>query len=421
MSGQSAAAGRPFVVMAKPVGSACNMRCSYCYYLNAPGSSPGARMSAAVLEDLVRSYIEAAPGPVVSFTWHGGEPMLAGLDFYREAVALEKKYLPAGWECWNNLQTNGLALDEAWCAFLAAEHFDVSLSIDGTRAVHDAFRRDVSGGPTYDRIRAAVALLQKHGIQPDLLCTVTSTTAASGAAVYEALRDLGTGWMQFIPIVVRRPEGGVTAESVSPEGYGAFLKEVFSRWLYHDLGRTEVQLFSELALALTGQEPNLCWLRRTCGSVPVVERDGGIYACDHFVRPEYRFGSLDGDGLGAVVNGDRQTAFGAAKRDALTRHCRACPWLRLCGGACPKDRFALSPDGEPGQYYLCPGLEDFFAYAVPRLNEAMQLSARKLSQAEIMAALVRVERERYRGVSRNDPCPCGSGKKFKSCCQRLAP
>ena len=183
MSVANRAAQRPFVVMVKPVGSACNMRCAYCYYLNAPGSAPGARMAPEALETLIRGYIQAAPGPVVSFTWHGGEPMLAGLDFYREAVALERKYLPEGWECWNNLQTNGLALDDEWCAFLAAERFDVSLSIDGTEALHDAFRRDVAGGPTYARIRESIRRLQAHGIQPDLLCTVTSATARHGAEV----------------------------------------------------------------------------------------------------------------------------------------------------------------------------------------------------------------------------------------------
>lgn len=415
------AAKRPFVVMVKPVGSACNMRCSYCYYLNAPGSAPGARMTGETLERLIRGYIEAAPGPVVSFTWHGGEPMLAGLDFYREAVALQKKYLPEGWECWNNLQTNGFALDEAWCDFLAAERFDVGLSIDGTEAVHDAFRRDVSGRPTYARIVNGIRLLQARGVQPDLLCTVTQRTCDDGAVVYRALRDLGTGWMQFIPIVVRTEGGGVTEDSVDPERYGEFLKDVFAEWLFHDLGRTEVQLFSEMALALSGREPNLCWLRRTCGNVPVVERDGGVFACDHFVRPEYRIGSIWESGLAELVDGEAQADFGRRKLDGLTAHCRACPWLKICNGACPKDRFARSPEGEEGQYYLCAGLERFFAYAVPRLGEAMRLSARRFSQAEIMRELVQQERARHRGVSRNGPCPCGSGRKFKSCCQKRLP
>ena len=419
MSGKSKAS-RPFVVMVKPVGSACNMRCSYCYYLNAPGSAPGGVMSGDTLERLVKDYIAAAPGPVISFTWHGGEPILAGLDFYRQAVALQKKYLPEGWECWNSLQTNGLLLDDEWCDFLAEARFDVGLSLDGTKDLHDAFRADTRGEPTYERVKSAVARLQKRGIQPDLLCTVTSETAKHGAAAYRALRDLNTGWMQFIPIVVREGEG-VTAESVTPALYGEFLREVFAQWVFHDMGKTEVQLFSETALALSGQEPNLCWLRKTCGHVPIVEKDGGVFACDHFVRPEFRVGSIQEDGLAALVDGARLTEFGEAKRSALTAHCHACPWLSLCGGACPKDRFAISPEGEKGQYYLCEGLERYFAYAVPLLKEAMRLSAQKKTPAEIMAALIQAERGKYRGLSRNDPCPCGSVKKYKSCCQRLCP
>ena len=412
--------GEPFAVMAKPVGSACNMRCSYCYYLETPGSSPAARMSPETLERLIRGYIEAAPGPVLSITWHGGEPTLAGLDFYRRAVEIEKRYLPEGWECWNNLQTNGLALDGEWCDFLAAERFDVGVSIDGIQALHDSFRPDAAGRPTYERVRAAIDRLRERGVRPDLLCTVTAETARHGAEVYRALRDLDTGWMQFIPIVVREG-GGVTADSVTPELYGRFLQDVFAAWVFRDMGRVEVQLFSETALALSGREPNLCWMRRTCGHVPVVEADGSVFACDHYVRPEYRFGSLAEEPLGALVSGARQTAFGAAKQTALTGHCRACPWLPLCGGACPKDRFALSPEGEPGQYYLCAGLEAYFAYAVPLLREAMRLSARRTPPDLIMTALVDRERARFRGVSRNDLCPCGSGKKAKSCCLRLVP
>ena len=415
------AARRPFAVMAKPVGSACNMRCAYCYYLHTAGSSPVGKMSRDTLERFIRAYIRSAPGPVVSFTWHGGEPMLAGLDFYRDAVALQRKYLPEGWECWNNLQTNALALDGAWCGFLAEAHFDVGVSIDGTQAIHDAFRADAAGGKTYARIVEGICLLQRHGVQPDLLCTVTQKTAENGAQVYRALRDLGTGWMQFIPIVCRDEQGQVTEDSVSPGAYGEFLKDVFAQWLFHDLDKTEVQLFSEMALVLSGQEANLCWMRETCGHVPVIEKDGGVYACDHFVRPEYRIGSLLEEDLAALMAGPRQTAFGLRKKAGLTAHCRSCPWLSLCHGGCLKDRFALSPDGEAGQYYLCEGLKAFFAYAVPRLKGAMALSARKKSRQEIMDTLARQEREVYRGVSRNDPCPCGSGRKFKHCCQRRCP
>lgn len=412
---------RPFVVMAKPAGSACNMRCAYCYYLHNPASSPGGVMSPETLESLIRTTIAASPGPVVSFVWHGGEPMLAGLDFYREAVRLQKQMLPEGWECWNNLQTNGLALDDAWCCFLAEEHFDVGVSLDGTAPVHDAFRPDAAGHATYDRIAANIRLLQSHGIQPDLLCTVNAQTAENGRLVYSTLRDLGTGWIQFIPVVIRNPDGTLAEPSVSPRAYGEFLKDVFAQWFYHDLDKAEIQLFSETARMLSGGEASLCWLRETCGDAPVVEKDGSVYACDHFVRAEYRRGSLLDTPFEQLINSPEQLAFGQQKKDGLTAACRNCPWLSLCHGGCPKDRFALSPDGEAGQYALCEGLKMYFDYAVPRLRRAMALSAQGTDRSRVMQLLIQEERKQFQGVSRNDPCPCGCGKKFKQCCQKRVP
>ena len=414
-------ARRPFVVMAKPAGSACNMRCAYCYYLHNPESSASGVMSPDTLECFIRSYIAASPGPVVSFVWHGGEPTLAGPDFYREAVRLQRRYLPEGWECWNNLQTNGLLLDDAWCDFLAEEDFDVGISLDGTQALHDFFRPDAGGQPTWTRITESIRRLQRHGIQPDLLCTVNARTAEQGAAVYRTLRDLGTGWMQFIPVVCRDESGETSPLSVTARAYGTFLTDVFAEWIYHDLDKTEVQLFSETAVALSGGEASLCWLRETCGDVPVVEKDGSVYACDHFVRAEYRRGSLLDTPFEQLINSPEQLAFGQQKKDGLTAACRNCPWLSLCHGGCPKDRFALSPDGEAGQYALCEGLKMYFDYAVPRLRRAMALSAQGTDRSRVMQLLIQEERKQFQGVSRNDPCPCGSGKKFKQCCQKRVP
>ena len=412
---------RPFAVMAKPVGSACNMRCTYCYYLHTEGSNDKGRMSREVLERLIRDAITSSPGPVVSFTWHGGEPTLAGLPFYREAVALQKKMLPAGWECWNNLQTNGLALDKEWCAFLRQEHFDVSLSIDGDRANHDLFRKDTAQRPTYERIAASIRLLQQHGIEADLLCTVTAAASKNGKQIYRALREFQTGWMQFIPIVVRKGETSVTEESVLPEKYGTFLKEVFSEWLFHDLDRTEVQLFSEMALVLSGTPANLCWMREECGDVPVAEKDGSVYSCDHFVKPQYRIGSLQDTSLRDLVDSPAQREFGMRKKTGQPRACRECEWRMFCHGGCPKDRFLPTEGETEKQYFLCEGLKDFFAYAVPRLKEAMRLSALGRSRQQIMEELTLQERARFKGLSRNDPCPCGSGKKLKKCCLKYCP
>ena len=375
-----------FVVMVKPVGSLCNMQCDYCYYLNADNGSAPPHMSDEILETYIRSYMNAVSGKVISFTWHGGEPTLAGLDFFKKAVSLQKKYLPAGKECWNNLQTNGLYLDDAWCRFLKENRFDVGVSIDGTRFIHDMYRHDTGGKPTYQRVADTVMRLKKHGIMPDLLCTVTSDTAANGKAVYEALRRFNTGWIQFIPIV-RRVDGSVTEDSVTPQLYGRFLKDVFRAWASHDMGKTNVQLFAETALVLAGGTPDVCWLAETCGTVLIVERDGNVYSCDHFVDRHHLIGRIPEDDLGALAASEVQRSFGNAKKDTLVRQCRECPYLKFCGGGCLKDRFGSADDGEQGLYYLCDGLRQYYDYAVPLLKQSMELSSQSYSSAEIMRIL----------------------------------
>lgn len=381
---------QPFVVMAKPVGSRCNMRCRYCYYLGKgkySTSKKQVRMSFALLERLIREAIEASPGPVVSFIWHGGEPTLAGLDFYEKAVQFQHKYLPEGWQAWNNLQTNGLLINEAWCRFLKKNRFDVGVSIDGSEAVHDQNRHDLGGRPTWARTQAAIKLLKSHGIEPDLLCTVNSSSAADPLGVYYALRELDTGWVQFIPIVVRTEDGGFSPESVTPEGYGEFLCSVFDEWTRNDLGKLDVQLFAETARVWAGGEASLCSMAPVCGRAIIAEEDGGVYACDHFVDTAHRRGTLGSEELDGMVNGEEQAAFGLAKKDALTAECRRCPYLSCCNGNCPKDRFAKSEDGEDGQYYLCRGLKKFFAHADGPLHRIMALSREGKKPDEIMAII----------------------------------
>ncbi|MGI6642563.1 MAG: anaerobic sulfatase maturase [Bacillota bacterium] len=412
-------ASEPFTVMAKPVGPRCNLTCSYCYYLETEdfyGGRLPPKMSDDLLETYIRRYIEASPGPVVSFIWHGGEPTLAGLDFYRKAVEFQKRYLPPGWSCWNNLQTNGILLDDEWCSFLKAANFDVGISIDGTLRTHDTYRKDRGGRGTYERVVASVRRLQAHGIQPDLLCTVTSTAAEEPVAVYRALRDLDTGWMQFIPIVRQGPDGRVTPDSVTPEGYGDFLCAVFDEWLRNDIGRLEIQQVAEMALVRSGGCSNLCWMAPTCGRVLVVEQDGSVYSCDHFVSPKYRIGDIMTSSLGALVDSPVQRRFGYAKRDELPEQCRDCPWLAVCNGACPKDRFATAEDGSTGLNYLCAGLKRFFAHAEKPLRRIVELRRLGGTPAAIKAQLRAESQARWRGIGRNDPCPCGSGRKAKHCC-----
>lgn len=408
-----------FAAMAKPVGSICNMRCHYCYYLEtdeyaAKTASPV--MSDKLLEEYIKQYITGNTGPAVSFVWHGGEPTLAGIDFYRRAVELQKKYLPSGWECWNNLQTNGLALDDEWCAFLAENKFDVGLSIDGSQYVHDLYRRDTAGNGTYERVRDSARRLIAHGVRPDLLCTVTSDSAKDPLSVYRGLRELGTGWMQFIPIVRRGENGEVTPDSVTPDGYGRFLNDIFDEWILNDLGKVDVQLFAETAMVLAGGEASLCWMVPTCGRVLIVEHDGNVYSCDHFVNPEHRIGNIETDSLETLINLPRQVKFGNNKRDALTAQCVKCRWRRICNGGCPKDRFAVTDDGESGLYYLCRGLHDFFDHSADRLSKLMQMRSRGMKPAAMMDRFRREEMEKWKNVGRNDPCPCGSGKKAKNCC-----
>ena len=406
--------------MAKPVGPRCNLECRYCYYADKEPLAARPRMTDTVLEAYIRQYIEASAGPYVQFTWHGGEPTLAGLDFYRRAVDLQKRYLPEGRECWNNLQTNGLLLDDEWCEFLSGAGFDVGLSIDGAQHTHDAYRRSRSGG-TYEQAAAAVRRLQAHGIQPDLLCTVTAATAAEPSAVYRALRSLGAGWMQFIPVVRRDFDGRISPESVTAEGYGSFLCAVFDEWSLRDLGRAEVQLFAETARVWSGGTAGLCWMAPACGRVLIVEQDGGVYSCDHFVFPEYRIGSIVESSLGELVESSAQRRFGSAKSGALNAQCLACSWRGVCNGGCPKDRLASPGDGGPGINYLCAGLKRFFSYAEKPLKKiALQLAAGTQPEA-LMSVLRQDIKERWRGVGRNDPCPCGSGRKAKHCCWHKRP
>ncbi|QQO08545.1 anaerobic sulfatase maturase [Breznakiella homolactica] len=418
----------PFVVMVKPVGSLCNMECSYCYY-SKPGSgqSPGqSRMTDQLLEQFIRQYIESSPGPHVSFVWHGGEPTLAGLDFYRRVVELQKRYLPEGWNCWNNLQTNGILIDDEWCAFLAKERFDVGLSIDGAQWLHDTYRMDHKSGGSYERAAAAVRRLQSHGIQPDLLCTVTSDAAKRPLDIYRALRGFNTGWIQFIPIVRREshesmPHGEVTADSVTGRMYGEFLCAVFDEWILHDLGRLDVQVFAESMRVLAGGSAGLCWMAPVCGRALIVERDGGVYSCDHFVMPEYRIGEIGTAQLGDLADSSVQRRFGEAKRSSLPAQCRSCPSLALCNGGCPKDRFVLSDDGEPGLNYLCEGLRRFFSYIEPAVNMVNVLAKQGHTPEAIMANLRSRLAVLWKGVGRNDLCPCGSGRKAKHCCWAKRP
>jgi uncharacterized protein len=345
-------------------------------------------MTDGLLELFIRQYIEASEGPDVHIVWHGGEPTLAGLDFFRRAVELQKRYLPEGWSCRNNLQTNGVLLDERWCAFIAEERFDVGLSIDGAVHLHDQYRKDHGGSGSYQNAAAAIRCLQSHGVQPDLLCTVTSSAAREPLAVYHALRELDTGWIQFIPIVRRDSEGRLTQDSVTANGYGDFLCAIFDEWALNDIGRLDVQLFAEAARVWSGGEAGLCWMAPTCGRALIVEMDGGVYSCDHYVYPKYRIGNIETRALRDLVDLPVQVRFGDNKRDLLPDKCRACAWLAVCNGGCPKDRFVMEEDTTGcglSLNHLCSGLQQFFTHAHPIATQILRLARRGLSPSAIMA------------------------------------
>lgn len=412
----------PFIIMAKPSGPACNLDCRYCYYLGKTRLFPAGErfhMTTDVLETYVRSFIEASPGPVVHFVWHGGEPTLLGAGFYRNALELQTRYLPPGWTCINNLQTNGVLLDDEWCAFLAERRFHVGISIDGPARLHDASRTDKAGRPTHELVVRALRLLQRHGIQPDVLCTLNAVTAPHAVEVYRFFLDHGVRWLQFLPVVQRTADGGVSDWSVTPDALGTFLCTVFDEWIRHDVGRIAVQTFEECLQVWMGEPASLCIMAETCGRVLAMEHDGSMFSCDHFVDLEHRLGDVSTDVLAGLIDAPQQVAFGNAKRDRLPRYCRDCPVLSACNGGCPKDRFVSAPDGEHDLNYLCAGYRRFYEHVAPYMARMATLARGPTHVSAIMRELKLKEADDeapWRRASRNDPCPCGSGRKYKHCC-----
>ncbi|HEX4884339.1 MAG TPA: anaerobic sulfatase maturase [Casimicrobiaceae bacterium] len=405
---------RRFHAMAKPAGATCNLDCTYCFYLSKhdlPGGPGRGAMSDEVLERFVRDYIASVTADEVVFTWQGGEPTLRGLAFFERVVALQRRHAKPGQRIENDLQTNGVLLDDAWARFLKAHHFLVGLSIDGPQDVHDAMRIARGGKPTFDAVMAAAQLLKRHGVPFNTLTCVHRANATRPLDVYRFLRrELGSTRLQFIPIVEpkdfrvtspqardasRLPFAGspqarpgdpasiVTDWSVDPDEYGYFLCKVWDEWLRRDVGKALVNFCETLVVQHMGEPAQVCVYAETCGKGVVVEHDGGVYSCDHYVYPEHLLGNVRTQSLADMVFSPRQVKFGYDKSDALPAYCRTCAFLPDCWGECPKNRFVRAPDGEPGLNYLCPGLRRFFAHASP--------------QAERMAAASRAARFRGAG------------------------
>lgn len=446
---------RSFHVMTKPVGPICNLDCKYCFYLEKEKLYPGKtnwRMPDDVLERYVRQYIEAQDVPEVTFAWQGGEPTLMGLDFFRRVVELQQRYAN-GKRIANAMQTNGTLLDDLWCGFLKESGFLVGLSIDGPRKYHDVYRVDKGGKPTFGRVIAAARLMKRHGVEFNTLCVVSRANSVAPLEVYRFLKSEGSGFIQFIPLVervgggdlplaeppvlaepgrVRLPvisEGSgrgemaaVTPWSVEPLAYGDFLCAIFDEWVRKDVGRVFVQMF-DVQLGITmGQPSSLCIFGETCGDALALEHNGDLYACDHYVYPQYKLGNIATDSLAELVASGAQRQFGADKRDTLPRYCRECDVRAACNGECPKHRFLTTPTGEPGLNYLCAGYKKFFRHIKPAMGVMAQLIQTGRPAAEIMKVIADSERKQSPGpVGRNELCPCGSGRKYKKCCGRLRP
>lgn len=412
-------ASREFQVMVKPIGAVCNLDCGYCYYLKKNDLYPEARqlrMADDLLESYIVQHIEACPIELIFFSWHGGEPTLLGLDYFRRIVELQRKHRPPGRRILNGIQTNGTLLDEDWCRFLAAEGFYVGISMDGPKELHDGYRVAKNQQTTHKQVLQAYRLLKRHRVHCDMLCVVHNRNVRQPAAVYRFFKEIGVEYLQFLPLVARMENGEVSAATVPAEAYGTFLCTIFKEWIAHDIGRIGVQNFDEAARPFLGMEHALCISRQTCGDAVVVEHNGDFYACDHFVDPEHRLGNIRETRLVELLESPALREFGRRKRDALPAYCRECDVLDLCNGGCPKDRIARTPAGEEGLNHLCAGLRRFFTYSRPYLQRMAAFQRSEEPTEKFMQQVRSEDTEASRQAGRNDLCPCGSGKKYKRCC-----
>ena len=431
-----------FHLLAKPTGAICNLDCTYCFFLSKELLYPGGRfrMADELLDSYLRQLITAHAGvPEVAVAWQGGEPTLMGLPFFRKSVELAEQYRQPGQRIVYTIQTNGTLIDDEWAEFFAAHNFLVGLSIDGPREVHDAYRVDKGGKGSFDRVMAGLAVLRRHHVDWNALTTVHAANEALGRQVYQFLRDdCGATFMQFIPIVERasaellpvadagwgqrakdRPlyvqaGGEVTGRSVTQAGYGRFLIDIFEDWVRRDIGEVYVQMFDVALANWYGQPPGLCIHSETCGQALALEHTGDVYSCDHYVEPDYLLGNISKDRLLDLVVLPQQQEFGRAKKDSLPGYCQRCEVRFACHGGCPKDRFTLTPDGEPGLHYLCPSYQAFFRQIGPAMAAMCDLLKADRAPSELVPRYAATDAKR----GRNDPCPCGSGRKWKYCHDR---
>jgi uncharacterized protein len=365
---------RDFQVFLKPAGPVCNLGCDYCYYLKKDLlylKSESFRMPDILLEEYIVQHIEASSEPVIRFSWHGGEPTILGVDYFRKIAAFQRKHRPSSQRIMNGMQTNGTLLNEDWCRFLADENFFIGLSLDGPQEIHDLNRKDKKGNPTFEQTIRGYKLLNQHSVNTDILCVVNAHNVGHASKVYRFFKHIGAAYVSFLPMVEREPgtQREVSSLTVPAEAWGRFLCDIFDEWVSTDIGKIKVQIFEEAARTAFGQEHSLCIFRPICGDVPVIEHNGDFYSCDHFVDKKHLVGNIVERPLAELLESESQRAFGKAKLDSLPLYCRECAVREMCHGECPKNRFKKTPDGEEGLNYLCEGYKRFFSHAQPFVDE----------------------------------------------------
>ena len=428
----------PFHVMAKPIGPLCNLNCKYCFYLEKENLYPTKsdfRMHDVVLESYIRQLIASQPDDRVTFSWQGGEPTLLGVDYFRKAIELQQRY-GEGKHIENTFQTNGVLLNDEWCSFFKEHNFLVGLSIDGPEEYHNIYRKDKSGNGSFKKVMAGLDYLKKYNVEFNTLTVVQNHNSQKPLDIYHFLKEMGSGFMQFIPIVERtmetqsddglylispnsKLEARVTDWSVQPKQFGIFLSTIFDEWVRNDVGKFYVQTFDVALEAWSGMNPGLCVFSPICGNAMAIEHNGDLYSCDHYVYPENKLGNILDNKLLSLAGSTQQQKFGQDKLDTLPEYCLNCDVRFVCNGECPKHRFVKTTDGQDGLNYLCEGYKQFFKHIDPY----MKFMANELRNERPPARVMYWAKEKDRGfssfkVDRNDPCPCGSGKKFKKCCMR---
>ena len=376
---------KPLYVMLKPAGAHCNLACKYCYYLeknNLYQNSHRHLMSDDMLEQFTRKYIEAQTMPQVLFTWHGGEPLMRSIDFYKKALALQKKYAH-GKQIDNVIQTNGTLLTDEWCEFFAKNHWLVGISIDGPQEYHDHYRVTPAGKPSWEKVMQGIQLLKKHRVEWNAMAVVNAYNAEHPLEFYHFFRDNGCQYLQFTPIVERLTEhedGRTLASladdreipladaSVTPQQWGNFLCTIFDDWVRHDVGKTFVEIFDCTLANWMGVLPGICAYSKECGHAGVMEHNGDVYSCDHFVFPEYKLGNIRDQSLIDMLYGEKQQAFSRLKHTSLPRQCKECDMEFACHGECPKNRFEKDKYGEPGLNYLCQGYYQYYTHVAPYMD-----------------------------------------------------